>query len=80
MVNRHKLPARHACDLVGLSRYTYRHESQTSALNVELRSKIVETAHARRRWGYCMIHYVLRPQFPNINHKRVYRIYTAEGL
>ena len=27
-----------------------------------------------------MIHDVLRPQFLNINHKRVYRIYTAEGL
>ena len=78
MVNYHKLPARHACDLVGLSRDAYRHETQTSAPNVELRSKIIETT--RRRWGYCMIHYVLRPQFPNINHKRVYRIYTGEGL
>ena len=47
---------------------------------MELRSKIVETAHTRRRWGYRMIHDVLRPQYPNINHKRVYRIYTAEGL
>ena len=27
-----------------------------------------------------MIHDVLRPQFLNINHKRVCRIYTAEGL
>ena len=27
-----------------------------------------------------MIHSVLRPQYPNINHQRVYRIYTAEGL
>ena len=27
-----------------------------------------------------MIHDVLRPQFPGINHKRAYRIYTAEGL
>ena len=80
MVNCHKLPARHACALVGLSRDTYRHESQTSVLNVELRSKIVETAHTRRRWGYRMIYDVLCPQFPGINHKRVYRIYTAEGL
>ena len=80
MVNHHKLPARRACALVGLSRDAYRHESQASALNMELRNKIVETAHTRRRWGYRMIHDVLRPQFPGINHKRVYRIYTAEGL
>ena len=80
MVNCHQLPARHACALVGLSRETYRHESQASALNVQLRQKIVQTAHERRRWGYRMIHDVLRPQFPGINHKQVYRIYTAEGL
>ena len=48
-------------------------------LNLELRDQIV-TAHTRRRWGYRMIHDVLRPQYPGINHKRVYRIYTAEGL
>ena len=27
-----------------------------------------------------MIHDVLRPQYPGINHKRIYRTYTAEGL
>jgi putative transposase len=80
MVNCHKLSERHACALVGLSRDTYRHESQASALNVQLRDQIIQTAHTRRRWGYRMIHDVLRPQFPNINHKRVYRIYTAQGL
>ena len=65
---------------MGLSRDSYRHESQTSALNAELREQIVQTARARRRWVYRMIHDVLRPQFPGINHKRVYRIYTAEDL
>ena len=80
MVDHHKLSERRACALVGLSRDTYRHESQASALNVQLRDQIIQTAHERRRWGYRMIYDVLRPQFPNINHKRVYRIYTAEGL
>ncbi len=80
MVNEHHMSERRACALVGLSRDTYRHSGHTSALNAELRDKIVETAHARRRWGYRMIHDVLRPQYPGINHKRVYRIYTAEGL
>jgi putative transposase len=80
MVGDHRMSERHACALVGLSRDTYRDVSQTSALNVELREQIVQTAHARRRWGYRMIHDVLRPQYPGINHKRVYRLYTAEGL
>ena len=79
-MSEHRMSERHACALVGLSRDAYRHETQTSALNVELRNKIIETAHERRRWGYRMIHDVLRPQYPNINHKRVYRIYMAEGL
>lgn len=77
MVSEHHMSERRACALVGLSRDTYRHSGYTSALNAELRDKIVETAHARRRWGYRMIHDVLRPQYPGINHKRVYRIYTA---
>ena len=71
---------RHACALVGLSRDTLRHEGTPSALNVKLRQEIVAVAHQRRRWGYRMIHDVLRPKYPNINHKRVYRLYTAEGL
>lgn len=80
MVAEHRLSERHACALVGLSRGAYRHVGQASALNVELRDKIIQTAHQRRRWGYRMIHDVLRPQYPNINHKRVYRLYTAAGL
>ena len=47
---------------------------------MELRKKIVQTAHARRRWGYRMIHDVLRTQYPNINHKRIYRLYSQESL
>ena len=74
MVSEHRMSERHACALVGLSRDTYRHEGQTSGLNMELHEQIVQTAHARRRWGYRMIHDVLRPHYPGINHKRVYRI------
>ena len=80
MVTHHHMSERHACALVGLSRDTCRHVSQASALNVQLRQEIVDVAHQRRRWGYRMIHDVLRPTYPDINHKRVYRLYTAEGL
>ena len=80
MVTELQLSERHACRLVGLSRDTCRHVGQASALNVQLRQEIVDVAHQRRRWGYRMIHDVLRPKYPGINHKRVYRIYTAEGL
>ena len=80
MVAEHQMSERHAFALVGLSRDTCRHVSQASTLNVQLGLEIVAVAHQRRRWGYRMIHDVLRPKYPGINHKRVYRLYTAEGL
>ena len=46
----------------------------------DLRGKIVEIAHARRRFGYRRIHDLLRPDFPGVNHKRVYRLYSEANL
>uniref|UniRef100_UPI000D48EE8C IS3 family transposase n=1 Tax=Variovorax sp. GV048 TaxID=3450239 RepID=UPI000D48EE8C len=46
----------------------------------ELCSKIIEIAHARRRFGYRRIHDMLRPHFPGVNHKRVYRLCSAANL
>jgi putative transposase len=76
----HQLSERHACALVGLSRDSYRNRPLVSALNLALRQKIVATAQAHRRWGYRMIHAALRPAYPGINPKRVYRLYRQEGL
>ena len=45
-----------------------------------LKAKIVEIAHARRRFGYRRVHDLLRPEFPGVNHKRVYRLYSAANL
>ena len=46
----------------------------------KLSSKIVEIAQARRRFGYRRIHDMLRPDFPGVNHKKVYRLYSAANL
>lgn len=46
----------------------------------DLSGKIVEIAHARRRFGYRRIHDLLRPDFPGVNHKRVYRLYSEANL
>ena len=43
MVSEHQMSERHACALVGLSRDTYRHVGQPSALNVEFREQIGQT-------------------------------------
>ena len=80
MVNEHHLSERRACRLVGLSRDCYRHPPQADQATVELHEKIVEIAHVRRRFGYRRIHDLLRPQFPGVNHKRVYRLYRQANL
>jgi putative transposase len=71
---------RHACRLVGLSRDSYRHAPVASAQTAALKTKIVEIAHARRRFGYRRVHDLLRCDFPGVNHKRVYRLYTEANL
>ena len=49
-------------------------------MNQILKSRIVEIAHVRRRFGCRRIHDLLRPDFPDVNHKRVYRLYRAADL
>lgn len=80
MVSEHHLSERRACRLVGLSRDSYRHPPQADQATMELHEKIVKIAHARRRFGYRRIHDLLRPQFPGVNHKRVYRLYRQANL
>ena len=80
MVSEHHLSERRACRLVGLSRDSYRHPPETDAMTQDLTGKIVEIAQARRRFGYRRIHDMLRPEFPGVNHKRVYRLYRQANL
>jgi len=80
MIEQHHLSERRACRLVGLSRDSYRHRPVASALNRELSGQIIELAQARRRFGYRRIHDLLRPAYPRVNHKRVYRLYSEADL
>ncbi len=80
MIEHHRLSERRACRLVGLTRDAYRHPPVTSTINRELSGQIIELAHVRRRFGYRRIHDLLRPAYPQINHKRVYRLYTEAQL
>ena len=80
MIEQCHLSERRACRLVGLSRDSYRHPPEVAAMNQALSSKIIEIAHARRRFGYRRIHDMLRAHFPGVNHKKVYRLYSAAHL
>ena len=80
MIEQCDLSERRACRLVGLSRDSWRNPPEIDAMTQELSSKIVEIAHVRRRFGYRRIHDMLRPHFPGVNHKKVYRLYSAANL
>jgi len=71
---------RRACKLVGLSRDSYRHPPVTDEDTRKLTARIVEIAQARRRFGYRRVHDLLKSDFPGVNHKRVYRLYTEQNL
>ena len=45
-----------------------------------LRTRIIDLAHARRRFGYRRIHDLLRREGVHANHKKVYRLYREEQL
>ncbi len=80
MIAQHHLSERRACRLVGLSRDSYRNPPVVDEATQQLSAKIVEIAQVRRRFGYRRIHDLLRPQFPGVNHKRVYRLYSQAQL
>lgn len=71
---------RRACRLAGLSRDAFRHPPLPSAETLALSEKIVDLARVRRRFGYRRIHDLLRPEFPDVNHKKVYRLYREADL
>ena len=79
-MTQHQLSERRACRLVGLTRDAYRNPPAPSAQEEALSKKIVEIAHARRRFGYRRVHDLLRPEYPGVNHKRVYRLYCEANL
>ena len=80
MIAEHHLSERRACRLVGLSRDCYRNPPVVDERTQLLSVKIVEIAQVRRRFGYRRIHDLLRPEFPGVNHKRVYRLYSQAQL
>lgn len=63
-----------------LSRESYRNPPEIDQVSQALHASILEIAHARRRFGYRHIHDLLRPQYPDVNHKKIYRLYSAANL
>jgi putative transposase len=70
---------RRACRVVGLAPATYYYRARRPD-PIELREKLKAFAAQRPRWGYRRLHVLLKRDGHEVNHKRVFRLYSAEGL
>lgn len=74
------LSERRACQLVGAQRRTMRYRPRVRPDEPALRERLRTLANERPRFGYRRLHVLLKREAGPINHKRVYRLYRAEGL
>lgn len=80
MIDQLNISERRACRLAGLSRTSFREVPTVDEAAMALEQRIVEIAHARRRFGYRRIHDLLTVEGHRVNHKRIWRLYSANGL
>ncbi|WP_374152094.1 IS3-like element IS476 family transposase [Xanthomonas hortorum] len=80
MLEHTPLSERRACRLAGLSRDAFRHTPVPTPATQALSARLVELAQTHRRFGYRRLHDLLRPEFPSVNHKKIYRLYEEAEL
>ena len=68
------------CRLLNLHRFTKRYEPTTNLDNQLITEKLIELAARWKRFGYRRLHILLKRQGTEINHKRVFRLYSDAGL
>ena len=69
---------RRACALMSVAVGTYRY--QTRRTDEPLRTKLVELAREKPRYGYRRLHVLLTRAGEVVNHKRLHRVYREAGL
>src|SRR5689334_2429436 len=69
---------RRACGLVMMAVSTYRYV--TSRSDEPLRTRLVQLAREKPRFGYRRLHVLLRRCGEQVNHKRLHRVYREAGL
>ncbi len=70
---------RQACHLIGMSRSAYRYQT-TGHGDSALRERLKQLAMQYPRYGYLMLHSLLKSESLVITRKRTYRIYSQEHL
>jgi putative transposase len=79
MTQHFQLSERAACLLVGISRTAYRYQRKVKSDNAA-RAQLKLLAARYPRYGYLMLHGLLKAQGLVINKKHTYRLYTEERL
>ena len=75
----YQVSKRRACLAMGFGRSSHRYRSRRDP-QVALRLRLKDLAAVRVRYGYRRLHVLLRREGWAVNHKRVHRLYTEEGL
>jgi len=75
----YQLSERRACRSVGVYRALVRYRTRRPS-QAPLRGRLLELAAVRLRAGYKQLYVLLRREGWRVNHKRIYRLYTEEGL
>ncbi len=69
---------RRICELMGVAEASQRYVSRRN--DEVLRTKLVEAAREKPRWGYRRLQLKLEEKGMHVNHKKVYRVYREAGL
>ncbi len=69
---------RRICGLLNVAESSQRYVSRRN--DEELKTKLLEAAREKPRWGYRRLQLVLEQKGIRANHKRVYRVYREVGL
>lgn len=75
----YRVSQRQACKVLEFNRSTHRYRSVADPL-IELRMRLKELAAVRVGYGYRRLHILLEREGWRVNHKRLYRLYSEEGL
>ena len=76
----HKFSERRACRLANVSRTALRHQPKPPLQDKALRERLKAYATQYSRYGYLMLHELLKIDSLVVNRKRAYRVYTEESL
>lgn len=76
----HGASERRACRLAKIDRKAVHYKPKKKPDDDRIRQRLRELAEERRRFGYRRLHVLLKREGMHANHKRVFRIYSEEGL